>query len=213
MLLFNNTLSELTDSTKTQPTRETSRAPSTQTQIWNTPSRDQAIAEYDFNSSCQVQPRQGFKISWTSDKKIVVKPDNPKRAALDKYEPRINFRKAANAAKNSHNENATSQSGRSKSIKNNPHQTIENSAPSNNKLSEQNTYLHKNKVLDDLPSFTPDGVICTITVRAHGVKQKIRMQRDWSGEDTYKFLSHSLRIPLENLKLIHKCKVMPSDSF
>jgi len=34
------------------------------------------------------------------------------------------------------------------------------------------------------------------------------MQTSWSGLDIYKFLSYSLQVPLENLKIIHKGKVL-----
>lgn len=75
-----------------------------------------------------------------------------------------------------------------------------------------NCYLHNNKYHTDVPKCDHTQPKSNITVKCNKTKHKIVVQNSWSGTEIYKFLSFTLNIPFEKLKVIHKGKVLTTDN-
>lgn len=72
-------------------------------------------------------------------------------------------------------------------------------------------YLHNNMYQTDVPEMNPSQPTSDITVKCNKVKHKLMVQNNWSGSELYKFLSYSVNIPFEKMKIIHKGKVLSTD--
>ena len=85
-----------------------------------------------------------------------------------------------------------------------------------NKVSTKETtrkkYLYKNKFFTDIPVISESEPVCEVIIKCNKQKHKLKVQTTWKGEDLFKFLSYSLNVPLESVKLIHKGKVLTRDS-
>ena len=66
--------------------------------------------------------------------------------------------------------------------------------------------LTKSKTCSDLPEVDPEQPSICIRVKANKKKYAITLQSDWSGATMMKVVSHNLRIPLDQLKLIRQGK-------
>ena len=77
---------------------------------------------------------------------------------------------------------------------------------------EGKSYLHNNEYHTDVPICDPEQATCTITVKSNKEKHKLQVQDSWDGIKLYKFLSFSLNVPFEKLKIIHKGKVLSSEN-
>lgn len=76
----------------------------------------------------------------------------------------------------------------------------------------ENSYLHQNQYLSDLPTFDETQPFCEITVKCNKEKVKIQIQNSWNGNEIFKIFSNKLKIPLEKIKVIHKGKCYTSDT-
>ena len=73
-------------------------------------------------------------------------------------------------------------------------------------------YISNNERHSDVPTITTHDLKRDVTVKANKHKHNIALQCDWSGEEIFRKLSSSLRIPLDRLKLIHKGRLLTPDS-
>ena len=73
-------------------------------------------------------------------------------------------------------------------------------------------YISNNERHSDVPTITSHDLTRDVTVKANKRKHNITLQCDWSGEEIFRKLSSSLRIPLDRLKLIHKGRLLTADS-
>lgn len=64
----------------------------------------------------------------------------------------------------------------------------------------------------DLPTLDQQEQHISITAKAHKEKVKIDIQTNWTGEDVMKVIACKTEIPINTMKLIHKGKVLDSDS-
>lgn len=71
---------------------------------------------------------------------------------------------------------------------------------------KQQSYLYCNNVCSDVPELDVTKEVVTIIVKANKIKHKIELNQHWTGNNIFKVLSHTLKIPLEKIKLIHKGK-------
>ena len=76
----------------------------------------------------------------------------------------------------------------------------------------EKTYLFKNEHHSDTPELDETKAFSTISVKCHKTKHEIKIQNSWTGDEILKFLSHSLKVPLEKLKIIHKGKVLGEET-
>ena len=79
-------------------------------------------------------------------------------------------------------------------------------------VSEGRAYLHKNEFHSDLPELDETKPYSKVTVKSNKVKHELKVQNSWSGNEVLKFLSYSVKVPLENLKVIHKGKVLNEET-
>ena len=77
---------------------------------------------------------------------------------------------------------------------------------------EEKSYLYKNEFHTDLPVLDETNPYSKIIVKCNKVKHDIKIQNSWNGAEVFKFLSYSLKVPLENLKIIHKGKVLSEET-
>ncbi|KAH3835139.1 uncharacterized protein LOC127878930 [Dreissena polymorpha] len=73
-------------------------------------------------------------------------------------------------------------------------------------------YLHDNEYHTDVPVVSEEEPFALITVKYNKDKRSLNVQLSWTGEALYKYFAHSLHIPLENLKIIHKGKIMSREN-
>lgn len=73
---------------------------------------------------------------------------------------------------------------------------------------EENSYLFVNEYYTDIPEVNQSEPTSSIIVKCNKVKHKLVIQNGWTGVELYKFLSYSLSVPLEKLKIIHKGRVL-----
>ena len=74
------------------------------------------------------------------------------------------------------------------------------------------TYLHKNAVCSDLPTFDPDSPNTEISVKSNKEKHKIQVNNSWSWGEVTKIISHRTEIPLEKMKIIAKGKMITEEA-
>ncbi|XP_060608042.1 uncharacterized protein LOC132760150 isoform X2 [Ruditapes philippinarum] len=77
---------------------------------------------------------------------------------------------------------------------------------------KEKCYLFVNEYYTDVPVVNCSEPTSSITVKCNKDKHKLVVQNTWTGVDIYKFLSHSLEIPLEKVKVIHKGKVLSREN-
>ncbi|XP_045206626.2 uncharacterized protein LOC123558843 [Mercenaria mercenaria] len=76
------------------------------------------------------------------------------------------------------------------------------------KKPEGKCYLFVNEYYTDVPVVNHSEPASSITVKCNKDKHKLLVQNSWTGVEVFKFLSYSLEIPLEKVKVIHKGKVL-----
>ena len=79
-------------------------------------------------------------------------------------------------------------------------------------VNEEKSYLHKNEFHCDLPEFDETKPYSKVVFKCNKQKHELKLQDSWSGSEMWKFLSHSLKVPLENLKVIHKGKKLSEET-
>ena len=75
-----------------------------------------------------------------------------------------------------------------------------------------NGYLNNNQLQYDAPVLDPSKDMTSIVVRAHKTKHRVDLNLHWEGIDTMKYISHTIKVPLDKLKLIHKGKKVEQDN-
>lgn len=73
-------------------------------------------------------------------------------------------------------------------------------------------YLHFNQYKSDLPVLDESQAFCEVIVKCNKEKNRIKLQNSWNGDDVFKIFSNRLKIPLEKIKVIHKGKILTSDT-
>lgn len=73
-------------------------------------------------------------------------------------------------------------------------------------------YLFNNKMHHDVPVLDSSEAVINVTVRANKSKVKVQLNDNWTGTDILKYMSCTLQIPLDKLKVIHKGKVMTAET-
>ena len=68
----------------------------------------------------------------------------------------------------------------------------------------ERSYLCFNKVCFDVPALNASEKTVSITVKASKTKHKLSLQTNWCAPDILKYISYSVQIPLDKLKLICK---------
>lgn len=79
-------------------------------------------------------------------------------------------------------------------------------------LGNEKTYLYKNEHHSDIPKLDETKAFSKVSIRCNKAKQNVKLQKSWTGNEIFKFLSHSLKVPLEKLKIIHKGKVLSEET-
>ena len=79
-------------------------------------------------------------------------------------------------------------------------------------VNEEKSYLHKNEFHCDLPELDETKPYSKVVFKCNKKKHEVKLQDSWSGSEMWKFLSHSLKVPLENLKVIHKGKKLNEET-
>ena len=74
------------------------------------------------------------------------------------------------------------------------------------------TYLFKNEHHSDIPKLDEMKAFSTVSIKCNKTKHNLKIQTSWTGNEIFKFLSHSLKVPLEKLKIIHKGKVLNEET-
>ncbi|XP_021371236.1 uncharacterized protein LOC110461852 isoform X2 [Mizuhopecten yessoensis] len=74
------------------------------------------------------------------------------------------------------------------------------------------TYLSDNIYMGDTPTPDLSQPYDQIIVKGNRDKQTVVIQGSWSGEDIFKVIASAVKIPMNKLKVIHKGKVMTSES-
>lgn len=73
-------------------------------------------------------------------------------------------------------------------------------------------YLRENEYYTDVPVILEGESLALIIVKYNKDKHSLKVQLSWTGEALYKYFAHSLHIPLENLKVIHKGKILSREN-
>lgn len=79
-------------------------------------------------------------------------------------------------------------------------------------LNSNLAYLHFNQYKSDLPVLDESQAFCEVIVKCNKEKNRIKLQNSWNGDDVFKIFSNRLKIPLEKIKVIHKGKILTSDT-
>ncbi|XP_062569868.1 uncharacterized protein LOC134231932 isoform X1 [Saccostrea cucullata] len=135
------------------------------------------------------QAGNSVSVQFTTDDGSIFE-QNQTPSEEDTYSPVIDFKKYANSNRNPVTSNKV-----------------------NRDSSIQGTfYIEKDRICRDVPVLDKSKEYTDIVVKANRQKQTIGIQESWDGDKIYRFLSHSLQIPLDKLKVIHKGKILKADN-